>query len=214
MVANDFEEKKLIDSGYKLIAGIDESGMGSLAGEVHVGVVVLPVNIDFKNLLPEVNDSKQKSQEEREKLYELIKKHAVSYAVATATIEEIDKHNIYWARFIAARRAIESLKVKPDYILMDGNAVVPEIEIPQTALVKGDTRSISIAAASILAKVERDAYMMDLASRVHEDYGWITNKAYYTKKHLAALEKYGKTKWHREGFLKKFNVGGKSEKIL
>ena len=213
MIANDSEEQKL--SKYKYIAGVDESGMGSLAGDVFVAAVILPSGIDYKKLLPGLNDSKQKSPEQRKKLAELIKKNAVAYSVKIANVEEIDEHNIYWARFIAARRALSSLGTIPDYVLMDGNADIPDINIPQTALVKGDARSISIAAASILAKVERDTYMIELSKMVHKDYDWNSNKAYYCKKHINALKKHGKTKWHRERFLRKFDVGGEeSEKVL
>lgn len=204
MAANIEHEEKLWSKGYKYVAGIDETGMGSLAGNVYVAVVIFPIGIDYKKLLPGINDSKKLSAEARERLYPLIKKYAIDYSVQTASIEEIAVHNIYWARFIAARRALSDLTFEPDYVLMDGNAKIPEIDIPQDALVKGDTRSISIAAASILAKVERDKYIEKLSVRVHEDYGWITNKAYYSQKHIDAIKKYGKTKWHRYKFIQKF----------
>jgi len=178
--------------------------MGSMAGDVYVSAVILPPNIDYKKELPGLNDSKKKTHEQRLKLYDLIKKVAISYSVQIATIEEIEEHNIYWARFIAARRALNDLSVKPNYVLMDGNAKIPEINIPQEALIKGDSRSISIAAASILAKVDRDAYMAGLATLVNKDYGWLTNKAYYSQSHINALKKYGKTEWHRPKFVKKF----------
>ncbi len=204
MAANTEHEEKLWDKGYKYVAGCDETGMGSLAGNVYVAVVIFPVGIDYKKLLPGINDSKKLSAEARERLYPLIKKYAIDYSVQTASIEEIAVHNIYWARFIAARRALNDLIFEADYVLMDGNAKIPEINIPQDALVKGDTRSVSIAAASILAKVERDKYIEELSVRVHEDYGWITNKAYYSQKHIDAIKKYGKTKWHRYKFIQKF----------
>lgn len=208
MVADNSEELNLISGGYKNIAGVDETGMGSLACDVFVAAVILPPDIDYINLLKGLNDSKLKSPQQRDELYELIKEHALSYAVATASVDEIDIHNIYWARFIAARRAISSLDITPDYILMDGNALIPDIDIEQKAIVKGDSKSISIAAASILAKVDRDRYMLDLAKLVHDDYGWQTNKAYYSKKHVEALAKHGRTKWHREKFIRKFDVAG------
>lgn len=207
MVANNSNEIRLISEGYKYVAGVDESGMGSFAGDIYVAAVIFPPDMDY-TLLPGLNDSKQKSHEQREELYKLIKKYALAYSVKVATVEEVNEHNVYWARFIAARRALDDLQVSPNYVLMDGNATIPEIDIPQTALVKGDSKSVSIAAASILAKVDRDKYMDELAAQVHEDYGWATNRAYYCKQHLEALKKHGKTKWHRDRFLRKFEVGG------
>jgi ribonuclease HII len=207
MVANDSNESKLISEGYKYIAGVDESGMGSFAGDIYVAAVILPAGIDYKTIFHGLNDSKQKNQKQREELYALIKKHAVAYSIQVATVQEVNEHNVYWARFIAARRALADLQTSPDYVLMDGNATIPEINIPQDALVKGDSKSISIAAASILAKVDRDKYMEDLATKVHEDYDWASNKAYYCKKHIEALRVHGKTEWHRDRFLRKFEVG-------
>lgn len=211
MVANANEEKQLVSEGYNYIAGVDETGMGSLAGDVYVAAVVFPADFDF-SLLKGVDDSKKKSEAQRKALSDLIKKHALTYAVATASVEEIDTHNIYWARFIAARRALDALSVRPDYVLIDGNATIPEVEMQQKAIVKGDGISISIAAASILAKVERDEYIVSLANKVHDDYGWEGNKAYYTPNHIKALQKHGKTKWHRHKFVKKF-LGASDEKI-
>ena len=204
MTANDENETKLWKKGYNYVLGCDESGMGSLAGNVYVAVVIFPIGIDYKKLLPGINDSKKLTPGKRERLCPLIKKYAIDYSVQTASIEEIRIHNIYWARFIAARRAIEALNIKPDYVLMDGNAKIPEINIPQSTLVKGDTRSISIAAASILAKVDRDEYIEKLSHKVHDDYGWASNKAYYSEKHVNAIKKYGKTEWHRHKFVKKY----------
>ena len=204
MVANDTEEQALALKGYKYIAGIDETGMGSLAGDVYVAAVILPVGIDFKKLLPGLNDSKTKTEEQREKLYPLIKQHALAWAVATASIKEIADLNIYWARFLAARRALDKLQVQADYVIMDGNKVVPEIDTPQHAIVKGDLKSISIAAASILAKVDRDNYIKELAKQVHSDFEWANNKAYYCQAHIQALKNHGKTEWHRDKFIEKF----------
>jgi len=208
MAATADIENKLIKNGYEFIAGVDESGCGSLAGKVVVAAVIFPPGLDFAGKLPGLNDSKKKSQAQRDVLYELVKEHALTYCVATASVGEIDLHNIYWAKFIAARRALDGLSVDPDYVLMDGGAEIPEIDMPQEAIVKGDGKSVSIAAASILAKVERDSYMVELADKVHEDYGWHANKAYWCKEHVEALEKHGKTKWHRAKFIRKINVGG------
>lgn len=210
MIANDEYERKLWAKGYKYVCCCDEAGTGSLGGDLYAAAVVFPPNIDYKTLLPGLNDSKQKTKEQREELYPLIKKYALAYSVQIATVKEINEYNVYWAKFIAIRRAISALPVEPDYVLMDGNAKVPDITIPQMAIVKGDSKSISIAAASILAKVDRDAYMIKLAAQVHEDYGWASNKAYYCKKHLEALKKHGRTKWHRDRFIRKFEIGGES----
>jgi ribonuclease HII len=204
MVANADEENKLASAGYKYICGCDEAGMGSFAGDVYTAAVIFPIGIDYLTLLPGLNDSKQKTEEQRERLYPLIKQYAISYSVSTASVEEIDKLNIYWARFLAMRRALNNLSVRPDYVIMDGNKVIPEISTPQHAIVKGDGKSISIAAASILAKVDRDHYMKDLATKVHPDYNWANNKAYYCKKQIEAIKKYGKTIYHRQKYVEKY----------
>jgi len=211
MVANSSEEESLAKQGYKYIAGVDESGMGCFAGDVYVSAVILPVGIDYKALLPGLNDSKTKTAEQREALYKQIKKHAVAYAVATASVEEIDTLNIYWARFLAARRALEQLGVQPDYVIIDGNKEIPEIDTPQHAIVKGDQKSISIAAASILAKTDRDAYMDKLAKLVHSDYAWESNRSYYCKQTIDALKKHGKTKWHRQKYVAKYLAENKDD---
>lgn len=206
MVANADYESKLITQGYKNICGIDEVGCGSLSGDVYMACVIFPPEVywKYKTLIPGLNDSKQKTEEQREKLYPIIKNCAVCWSVASASVEEIDKLNIYWAKWLAARRAIEKLDIKPDYILMDGDKKIPEIDIPQTPIVKGDGKSISIAAASIIAKVDRDRYIVELDKEVHPDYGFAENKGYYTKKHIAALENHGKTIYHRQKYVEKF----------
>jgi len=206
MATNDKYEQELWNSGIKYIAAADESGCGCFAGSVYAAVVILPPNIDYKVLLPGINDSKKLSDSTRERLYPLIKQHALAYSVATASVAEIDELNIYWAKFLAIRRALDGLQIKPDYVLMDGNKEIPEITIPQLAIVKGDGKSISIAAASILAKVERDRYMDKLAEEVHEDYEWKSNRSYYCKATINALKKHGKTKWHRQKYVAKFLV--------
>jgi ribonuclease HII len=204
MAVNFEEEERLYNKGYQNIAGLDESGVGSFAGDVYMAAVILPPDIDYKTILPGLNDSKKKTAEQREKLYTQIKKHALAYSIGTASVEEIDEINIYWAKFLAARRAISQLSTKPDYILIDGNKEVPEIDISQKAIVKGDGKSVSIAAASILAKVERDRHILELAELVHEDYNWKNNKSYYCVKQIEAIKKYGKTKWHREKYVSKY----------
>lgn len=206
MVANASEENGLSAMGYENIAGVDESGMGCFAGDVYVAAVIFPVGIDYKTLLTGLNDSKKKSHEQRKALYKKIKQHALAWSVATASVEEIDSINIYWARFRAARRALKALNIKPDYIIIDGNKEIPEIKTSQHAIVKGDSKSISIAAASILAKVDRDEYMDDLATKVHPDFEWASNRSYYSKATIEALKKHGKTQWHREKYVSKYLV--------
>jgi ribonuclease HII len=207
MVANSLEEKGLAALGYSNIAGVDESGMGCFAGDVYVAAVIFPPEINFKKLLPGLNDSKTKTPEQRRALYKQIKEHALAYSVATASVEEIDRLNIYWARFLAARRALDSLKVVPDYVIIDGNKEIPDIHIPQHAIVKGDQKSISIAAASILAKTDRDDYMDEISKLVHPDHGWDSNRSYYCKQTIDAIKKHGKNKWHRQKYVAKYLSG-------
>jgi len=203
MTANDDYERQLWPN-YQYIGSCDESGCGSLGLEVFCSVVIFPPYIDYKNLLPGLNDSKQKTPQQRLELYPKIKQYALDYSVATASVQEIDELNIYWAKFLAFRRAIDSLTIKPDYILIDGDKEIPEIKIEQKALVKGDSLSISIAAASILAKVDHDARVDEISKLVHPDYEWNKNKTYYSAEHIAALKKHGKTQWHREKYVRKF----------
>lgn len=199
-MANNNEEIALIAQGYNLICGVDESGVGCYAGDVYVGAVIFPTNIDYKNLLPGLNDSKQKTPKERNVLYNLIHKYALVYSTASASVEEIDRLNIYWAKFLAARRALEKLSIRPDYVIIDGNKTIPEITTPQHAIVKGDAKSISIAAASILAKVERDMHIDELARLVHPDFDWINNKSYHCRAQIEAVKKHGKTIYHRQKY--------------
>lgn len=198
------EELKLLSQGYKVVVGVDEVGYGCFAGDVYVAAVILPGDIDYLNLLPGLYDSKAKTPTQREVLFEQIKQHALDYCIASASVEEIEELNVYYARFLAARRALEGLKMPYDYVIMDGNKTIPGISTPQRAIVKGDQKSISIASASILAKVARDAYMVDLAKQVHSDFDWVSNKGYHCAKHVEALKKHGATKWHRKQFIKNF----------
>ena len=207
MAANASIEDLLAEQGFNHVVGIDESGMGCFAGDVYVAAVIFPIGIDYKTLLPGLDDSKKKTAEQRDKLYNLIKKHALAYVIESASVQEIDSLNIYWARFEAVKRALSKLSVSPDYILIDGNKEVPEIDMPQQAIVKGDSKSISIAAASILAKVDRDAHIDKLANEVHEDYDWMNNKSYYSPKHVEAIKKHGKTKYHRRKYVEKYLPG-------
>jgi ribonuclease HII len=206
MVADDKYERDLIKRGFKYIGSVDESGLGSFVGNLYSAVVIFEPNVDYRRLMPGLNDSKQKTSKQREILYEQVKGCALDYAIGTADKYEIDKLNVYWAKWVAIRRAIKKLKITPDYILMDGNKKIPEIDIPQSAIVKGDGKCFSIAAASILAKVERDEYMRELAKLVHKDYGWESNKGYYCKGQIEAIRKYGATKFHRNKYVEKFLI--------
>jgi ribonuclease HII len=211
MAPNADYERALYSQGYSYVCGVDEVGCGSLMGDVYMAAVILPKDLDLK-LLKGLNDSKKLDQSKREALYPLIKQYALEWAIGVATVEEVDQHNIYWAKWIAARRALSKLNQQPDYILMDGNVAIPEITIPQTAIVKGDGKSVSIAAASILAKVDRDRYVVELAKEVSTEYGWVENKGYYTDGHIQALKKLGKTVYHREKYVSKF-IGGTNEEL-
>jgi ribonuclease HII len=200
---SDQYEKPLFSKGINFVCGCDEVGIGSLCGDLYVCSLIFPPNFNYK-LIPGLNDSKQKTKEERERLYPLIKKYALEYSIATASVEEINTLNVYWAKFLAFRRSIEKMKTKPEFILIDGNKLIPEIDIPQQYIIKGDGKSYSIAAASIIAKVDRDRYVTELSKNVHPDYGWDKNMGYYTQKHIDALKKYGKTIYHRNKYVEKF----------
>lgn len=185
-------EKKAL--GYKLIAGVDEAGRGPLAGPVCVAAVILPENA----YLEKINDSKKLSDKVKDRLYDQIKEIAVAYSVVLVSHEEIDKLNILYATFKGMCDAVDGLSVKPDYVLIDGNKI-SGMEIPHECVVKGDSKSISIAAASILAKVTRDRYMMELDEK-YPEYNFKKHKGYPTKDHYEALKKYGASDVHRRSF--------------
>ena len=183
--------------GYQLICGADEAGAGPLAGAVYAGAVILPRELDIEGL----NDSKQVSAKRREILFDEIQEKAVAWAVAWADEKEIDAMNILNARMLAMDRAIRSLKPAPDYALIDGNRN-KGISLVNETVVKGDSRSASIAAASILAKVSRDRYMEEMARR-YPEYEFERHKGYPTKRHYELLRRYGPCPLHRRTFLKK-----------
>jgi len=189
----DFDED--FYSGNGVPAGIDEAGRGTLAGPVTAAAVMLPRGL----VIPGLNDSKQLSAEKREFLFEIIKKEALSYAVKSVDNKIIDKINILQATFVAMARAVGGLKVKPDICLIDGDCRVPCLSFKQRTVVRGDTKSASIAAASILAKVSRDRIMVRYAGR-YPLYGFERHKGYGTKKHVEALKKYGACPIHRMTF--------------
>ena len=180
-------------------AGCDEAGRGCLSGPVFAAAVILPPNFECETL----NDSKQLSEKTRNELRRIIECEATAYAVASCTPEEIDKYNILWASVEAMHRAIAKLQLSPQHILVDGNRFKPYKGIDHTCVVKGDSKFMSIAAASILAKTYRDEYMIALHNE-HPHYGWERNKGYPTREHRAAISKYGITAHHRKSFNLKF----------
>ena len=191
-------EHTLFQKGYSLVAGVDEAGRGPLADEVYAAAVILPPDICIEGL----NDSKKISEKKREKLFEEIKEVALSYAVATASVDEIDRFNIRNATYMAMNRAIEALGIKPDYVIVDGDNI-KECVLPHECIVKGDSKSLSIAAASILAKVSRDRHMLQMAEK-YPQYGFEKHKGYGTKAHIEALKEFGPCEIHRKTFIKKF----------
>lgn len=191
-------ERDLIKKGYKYICGIDEAGRGPLAGPVCAAAVIL----DENNIPSGLNDSKKLSEKKRKALYGEIISRSLSYSIAMASVEEIEEYNILGATFLAMRRAAESLNIKPDYILVDGNRTPPEMPCEIGTLVKGDSLSLSIAAASILAKVTRDRFMCSLPKE-YDLYEFKKHKGYGTKLHIELIKKYGVSDIHRPSFLKK-----------
>jgi ribonuclease HII len=188
-------ERELWSKGVRFIAGIDEAGMAPLAGPVVAGAVILPQ--DYK--LPGLNDSKKiVNSRKRETLALQIKRDAVSWATGSAEVEEIDKLNIYRAGLLAMRRAAEKLSIKPEYLLVDARNI-PGLPWPQRAIVKGDALSVSIAAASIIAKTTRDAFMIEM-ERKYPGYGFASHKGYPTHEHLRVLKEQGALSVHRRSF--------------
>lgn len=191
-------EKKYLEQGYQLIAGVDEAGRGPLAGPVCAAAVILPANID----IPGLNDSKKLTDKRRRELMPVIKETALAYGIAFANESEIDDINILQATFLAMERAVSQLSVKPEILLIDGNRQ-KDFGISAETVIKGDSLSASIAAASILAKVTRDDLMLELAEQ-YPQYGFDIHKGYGTKAHYAALVEHGPCSAHRMSFLKKF----------
>ncbi len=192
-------ENELMASGRGPVCGVDEAGRGPLAGPVCAAAVMLPPGLE----IPGLNDSKKLTEKKREALFDEICAAAVTYGIAFATVEEIEEFNILGATFLAMRRAVEQLKEKPGLVLVDGNRD-PGLPYPTECVVKGDGRCADIAAASILAKVTRDRYMLEQAARFPQ-YGFEKHKGYGTAAHYAALRAYGPSEIHRPSFLKKMH---------
>lgn len=191
-------EHRCFEQGHQLVCGVDEAGRGPLAGPVCAAAVILPADVD----IPGLNDSKKLTDKRRRELYPIIKEQAIAYGIAFADEKEIDEINILQATFRAMERAVSQLSTKPDFVLVDGNKL-PVLDVPAEAVVQGDSRSASIAAASILAKVTRDDVMLELA-QTYPDYGFDIHKGYGTKAHYEALRNHGACPAHRLSFLKKF----------
>ena len=191
-------EEGLYERGIVTVCGVDEAGRGPLAGPVCAAAVILPPHLD----IPGLDDSKKLTDKRRRELFPIIKEQAVAYGIGLASHEEIDEINILQATFLAMERALAQLNVRPDIALIDGNRE-KDFGLPVQTVVKGDSRSANIAAASVLAKVTRDMIMEELASE-YPQYGFEIHKGYGTKAHYEALRTYGHSPIHRMTFLKKF----------
>ena len=189
-------EQELKAQGFTCICGVDEAGRGPLCGPVFAAACILPDGLYIEGL----NDSKKLTEKKREKLFDIIKKEAVAYSIASADVEEINEMNILEADLLAMRRAIDGLGVKADFAIIDGN-IARDFQIPARAVVKGDSKSMSIAAASVLAKVARDRLCLEL-DREYPQYGIAKHKGYGTKEHKEALRKYGPSPIHRKKFVR------------
>ena len=198
MVDFSIENENYI-KGFKCICGVDEAGRGPLAGPVYAAAVILPRDCEIEGL----NDSKKLSEKKREQLFPIITEKALAYGIGTASEKEIDEINILNATFLAMKRAVEQLKIKPDLALIDGNRE-PHIDggIKEITVVKGDAKSMSIAAASILAKVSRDRFMLEIDKK-YPEYEFSKHKGYGTKLHYEKIAKFGISEVHRRSFLKK-----------
>lgn len=197
MTNNEFDAA-LHAEGFECFCGVDEAGRGPLAGPVYAAAVILPPD----NPIEGVNDSKKLSEKKREALFDIICERAVAYCIASASVEEIEEHNILNATYLAMTRAVEGLSVKPQLALIDGNCIPPMLTVPARYVVKGDALSASIGAASILAKVARDRVLRE-ADALYPQYGFAVHKGYGTAAHTAALKEYGPCPIHRMSFLKK-----------
>lgn len=202
------EEKKIFGQGYEVIGALDEAGRGPLAGPVVAACVIITANFSINNELQEINDSKKLTAKKRELLFELIQKHFLEVGVGVCDHKTIDRINILQASFLAMKKAISSIKNKPRFLLIDGGIKIPNCSTPQQAIIKGDEKIFSIAAASIVAKVIRDRLMSEM-DRLYPNYGFLKHKGYGTKDHLDKLRQYGPCPIHRLSFgpcLKEKNI--------
>lgn len=192
-------ENEIYAEGFDLICGVDEAGRGPLAGPVCAAAVILPRDIEIADL----NDSKKLTDNKREALYDVICENALTYGIAFASVEEIESINILNAAMLAMNRAIEKLEPRPQLALIDGNCN-SAINIPSRCVIKGDAKCADIAAASILAKVTRDRYMLEMAEK-YPEYHFEKHKGYGTKLHYEALREHGPSEIHRPSFLRKMH---------
>ena len=191
-------EDGLLSQDLKVICGVDEAGRGPLAGPVYAAAVILPTHLD----IPGLTDSKKLTDKKRRELFPIIQEQAIAYGIGSASEKEIDEINILQATFLAMERALSQLAVRPDLALIDGNRE-KDFGIPVKTVVKGDSLSANIAAASVLAKVSRDDWMLEMAEK-YPQYGFDVHKGYPTRAHYDALRAYGPCPIHRMSFLKKF----------
>lgn len=191
-------EKKLNEKGYELIGGVDEVGRGPLAGPVVAAVAILPKGLKIVG----VKDSKKLNEKKREELYDVIMEKAIDYGIGIVESDEIDKLNILQATYMAMKKAISNLKTAPEALLIDA-VEIPNVKIPQLPIVKGDDKSLSIASASILAKVTRDRIMKKY-HEIYPEYDFVNNKGYGTQKHYKGIDENGMTPIHRRSFLKEY----------
>lgn len=192
-----FDFDRELRNTYSLICGVDEAGRGPLAGDVYAAAVILNDDVEIVGL----NDSKKLSEKKREELFDVIIEKADAYCIATASVKEIDELNILQATMLAMKRAVEGLSIKPEYAMIDGNKI-PLLNCKSDYLIKGDAKSASVAAASVLAKVARDRYMKKIAEE-YPQYVFDKHKGYGTKLHYEKLLEYGPSEVHRMTFLKK-----------
>jgi len=192
-------DKEFFDMGMKYVCGIDEAGRGPLAGPVVVASVILPKN----SMIEGVNDSKKISESKREKLYDIILEEAISYGIGIIYQDEIDEINILQATKKGLHEAVANMEIKPNVILVDALTGIDTLGIPYKSIIKGDAKSYSIGAASIIAKVTRDRIMREW-DKVYPEYGFAGHKGYGTAKHIEAIKKYGLTPIHRRSFCKNF----------
>ena len=191
-------ENSLYSNGFKIICGVDEAGRGPLAGPVCAAAVILPKGL----VIPGLTDSKKLTDKKRRELFPIIKEQAIAYGIGLASHEEIDEINILQATYLAMERALAQLTVKPDIAMIDGNRA-KDFGLPVRTVVKGDSLSMNIAAASIRAKVTRDDLMLEMAEK-YPEYAFEVHKGYGTKAHYEALRQHGASAIHRKTFLKKF----------
>ncbi len=195
----DFELEAIAKAkGYTAVCGVDEAGRGPLAGPVCAAAVILDPDTD----IPGINDSKKLSEKKREVLFDVITENAVAYGIAFASVEEIEEYNILNATYLAMNRAIDMLEGRADFALIDGNRVPTGITVDCQTVVKGDAKSMSVAAASILAKVTRDRLLLEYDEK-YPQYNFAKHKGYGTAEHTDAIRKYGPCEVHRPSFLKK-----------